>query len=207
MDSVFVQNFSIFDFLLFFWCNFLLFETMGPCELINLVIQLSAKKPRKNSIHFLKFTKWPPEVTLFFLWKNLQSNFSQLNIIVILIFFYLLDKFFLATADGTANGIGSSSGGVCDRHNMKIQIRVSEVTGKWFYRFTGYQSSFYWQKVIRKPWFSDFKMSAHWNFQILTTLDIRVRSSPRLTNESLKFPAYGCLRSRRFSLDLMKFSK
>lgn len=34
--------------------------------------------------------------------------------------------FLISTADGTANGIGSSSGGVCDRHNMKIQIRVSE---------------------------------------------------------------------------------
>ena len=143
MDSVFAQNFSIFDFLLFFWCNFLLFETMGPCELINLVIQLSAKKPRKNSIHFLKFTKWPPEVTLFSCGQNLQSNFSQLKIIIVPIFFSLFDKFYLATADGTANGIGSSSGGVCDRHNMKIQIRVSEVTGKWINRFTSHQSSFF----------------------------------------------------------------
>ena len=146
MDHVFAQNFSIFDFLLFFWCNFLLFETMGPCELINLVIQLSAKKPRKNSIHFLKFTKWPPEVTLFFLWTKLAIKFFPVKNYYCSKIFCLFDKFYLATADGTANGIGSSSGGVCDRHNMKIQIRVSEVTGKWFNRFTGYQ--FFWKAMI-----------------------------------------------------------
>ena len=77
-----------------------------------------------------------------------------------------------------------------------LKLPVSDLTGLPVINF-------FWQKVIKNPWFSDFKMSAHWNFQILTTLDMKVRSSPgRLTNESFKFPAYGCLRSRRFSLDL-----
>jgi len=37
---------------------------------------------------------------------------------------------FLATADGTPAGLGLNNGGVCDKHNMKIRIRVSDFTGK-----------------------------------------------------------------------------
>lgn len=39
-----------------------------------------------------------------------------------------MDYYLISTADGTPAGLGLNNGGVCDKHNMKIRIRVSDFT-------------------------------------------------------------------------------
>ena len=46
-----------------------------------------------------------------------------------------LTKFYLATADGTPNGINNLEGGVCEMFNMRIKLAVSEAYGKDYHFF------------------------------------------------------------------------
>ena len=122
--------------------QFFIIRNNGTVRADQFSDSIKRQKTKEKFNSFFKIhemTTWGHPI---FLWTTLANLFFPVKNYYCSNIFGLFDKFYLATADGTANGIGSSSGGVCDRHNMKIQIRVSEVTGKWFNRFTGYQFLF-----------------------------------------------------------------